>query len=770
MAENLPKYNASVPYQVVDQPDPTSSANELIGSFRNFTNAFGDVTDTVTKQAAEEQRSTLKNNISTSYKQFALQAIQNPNQTEALANYQKTSAQYAKQLMEQTNVLNRGYVSNLTDYYHNEHANAIERNAILQNKRTQQVDAYERMNQATMDWKDAITNSKPLIGPNGEDLQFEHAKALFAISNKEAKQNAINGLINASRVGDSFVESHKEFKTEMFLKRYQDHVVQGRGDEYIREVLDPNKNIEGFDEEDKTKLIGKMIHIRDQNRSAARVAYGDLNGQIHDEWLRVADGGTPNQELMYNAKMVGEETYNKLIEGVNVAQHVYSNKLAATYKSPEGVEQLKSQLSNIDPNDPDYGTKRRIADESIKAIDLQIKQFKENPLAVQLREPAIAQAVNTYHQAQSVDAAGYPMHDSPFNSIVKNPYPSIIQDQLHRGLTLNGTGNNSVRLLQPGQATDYINTLQQASPSDKIGIMNKLSTEFSDPLSFKLVMKQLVNNGLDPNMGILAGISSNSPDAPDVAEALSIPKSQLSHELNSKDKGAVQYINYTTLQHVYGIGNSTDSFESYINTTSSSDGLDNHDHYATVSNGVQQLAYYYSLTKNLSAPQAIKKAEEVIANRYEYATINNNEVRIPKEANITDQIVRDYAYKLEETQLRNFDFDMRGYDEYTAQAYKNNIIYNGHWKTDDVDHGLVWVDENGKMWTDKNGHPLSFDWEEAKTGIKRVPANPKAFDTIEEQQAIEQQTTRDLPYKLSTGNKKNDESLDELLKEFGGFK
>src|SRR5690606_11254332 len=96
---------------------------------------------------------------------------------------------------------------------------------------------------------------------------------------------------------------------------------------------------------------------------------------------------------------------------------------------------------------------------------------------------------------------------------------------------------------------------------------------------------------------------------------------------------------------------------------------------------------------------------------YDYTTITNQDIRLPK--TVTDLSVKTMAAQVE-PEVLTYPWDIKGYDK----EYAHELIRQGHWKNDSADHGLVWVDANGKLWGDKNGHPLSFSFEEARVGIR----------------------------------------------------
>lgn len=740
---NLPTYNANVGIQVTDQPDPNSAASSMINAFRSFSEGIAGVSQSISDEQAKQQREILKNNISNAYRGFALEALKNPDQNAALVGFNDSSRSYAKQLLEQTDSFNKPYVSNLVDYYHNEHQFSIEKNAIMQNKRVAQVNAYDRINTATIDWKNAINNSVPMTDEHGNDVQFDAATALFTQQIKNMETDGALGNISPERLGVQRQNMQKDFISSVFLKKYEDHVQAGQGNAFIKQLQAANYNIPGFSIEDKTKLIGEMIRIRDQGQSGARLALGQLKNNINFEIRRVTKGGMPNDNLMQQVSALDENAGHKLSDDIDTAQQAYSNSQAALYKTPEEVEKLKTDLKNIDPNSPNFDKLTKVSDASIKAIDEQTKEFRLNPMEQTMKDPAISDMVNNYQQAFNANSVGTDHKYTPFNSIVQKPWDAIIQSQLHRGLTLNGKAGMRVRLLDNSQVPDMINAMMQSSPRDKITLMNKWNEEYGGGLAFNLVMKQLVDGGMPPQFALLANIDPNSKDAADVSEAVSVPYKTLSAELNKKDNQAVKNINNSSMEDVFGAGagqslssmifgskanfGGTDSFKSFMNTTTRYSGDVDREYFNNIATTVQQLAYYYSLTQNMSDNDAVKKAEDVIGSRYDYTIINNKEVRMP--LNLPAKTLQTFASEMEKN-VSSFNFNTKGYDK----DYAKTLISQGYWKNDNTDNGLVWVDANGKLWTDKNGHPFGFSFDEARTGME----NPRIPETKKVNQQTEQ--------------------------------
>jgi hypothetical protein len=334
--------------------------------------------------------------------------------------------------------------------------------------------------------------------------------------------------------------------------------------------------------------------------------------------------------------------------------------------------------------------------------------------------------VDNYETAYNADAVGTNHKYTPFNSEVPKPWQAAIDLQLKRGLTLNGKGDSRVRILENAQVPEMVNSIMIANGVEKIQLMNKWRDEYGGGLPFNLVVKQLVDKGMPAPLAMLANLDPNSHDAQVVAEAFSIPSATLASELKKKDPGAIKDINHQALTDTYGIqstgylfgligggpeGNRTPAFNSFMASTSRFSGDVNREYFNSIAATVQQMAQYLTLTQGIGADEAVKKSEDIIAARYDYVTITNNDIRVPK--TLPGSTVQTYAATIE-PEVATFDWDTKGYDK----DYARELIRQGHWKNDNADHGLVWVDANGKLWNDKNGHPLSFSFEEARTGVR----------------------------------------------------
>jgi hypothetical protein len=754
MSNNRPTYQSSVAIEPIPQVSGEGAASELINTFQNFSNTVSGVSQSISKNEATTQRSIIKNNISTSYKQFALQALAIPDQNQGLDHYNKLSKEYSKQLVGESSGHNHEYISNLTDYYHNQYITEIEKNAILQNKRRVQVDAYENMNQANIDVVNAIQNAEPLYAEdkdgNMQNHTYDNAMALMADSIKNMRQQAQLTNIQPERVAEAERQLYNLFTRNVYLKEYKNAVSENRGDEYIESLQDPNTSLVNFqgktiEEREKHAIIGQMLAIRNNHLLASKGAISVLKTDITKEIDRITKtGGMENEDLTNRARQAGEQYANDLEQKRAMAQTAYQAREFSRTASPS---EIKQHLDDLKPSadDPEYDKKMTVYNYAVQAVQKQDKEFRNNPMEQILQNSDIQQQVNDYEQAFNADAVGSDDKNyTPFNSTVAKPWDNIIKMQQHRGLTLNGKENGGVRLLDNAKVSEIINDINNSNGQQKVVLINKLNDEYGG-LPFNLVMKQLVSKGLNPGLAMLRNIDPNSPDAMDVGNAFSMPAAALSAEIKKLNPEAHKDIPQKANQDAFGISEGTPNFKSFLTSINTdADGMKN------IANTVTHLSNYYLMTGKASdAATAITKAENVVAGRYDYTLLNNHPIRIPK--TYPDKAVID-ALKDSKKLVESYPWHIN------ANVNRDDameLISNGFWRNDNVDHGVVWADANGRIWSDGNGHPLSKSFDEMaepNTGPLK-PSKPLPEGEI---QSIETGTNNQLENIDKIGQKKLD--------------
>src|SRR5690606_11972457 len=106
----------------------------------------------------------------------------------------------------------------------------------------------------------------------------------------------------------------------------------------------------------------------------------------------------------------------------------------------------------------------------------------------------------------------------------------------------------------------------------------------------------------------------------------------------------------------------------------------------SIADSVQQYAgWLYLNGKESSTASSIKHAENVIASRYDYTKIGNQDIRIPKD--YPPMAITSYAEKAQKG-VRAYPWNISPNVNHEDAL---ELIENGHWVNDAVDHGLVWV-------------------------------------------------------------------------------
>lgn len=715
MADQLPVYEKSVRLEIANQPDTDSAAQNMINAFRNFSNATTEITGSYLRRESEERRDIIKNNISTAYRQFGTDALLEPDQQKALSDYDQKATDYGKGLLNETDPFNKAYVKNLLDYYSNEHRTPIIRDAVEQTKRVQQIDFIMRDNRATDDVLHAIQTSDPKLG----DHQFDAATSLHTQQIQFLQQQAVLGNISPSAFDSAVKTYRKQFMREVLLKKYKDAVAEGKAPEFLKSLVE--SSIEGFDENDKASVFLSINKINDQHLTELGLSMSGLNEQKKKDIKAIEDSGAlPNVKLLDVVKQVQPAEAEKYRQEQEKAQTVWSIKQAAAQSTPAQIEELKKQLRPTDPNEPQYMDKLDMYNRAFNAVDKQRTDYYKDPMASDQDQPFIQKLSRDYQLAEDAHAVGTPVKNSALNEPIQKPWDSIIQHQQAMGLSIYGDKSNRVRLLTDAQAREKVAAIEQANPREKIALFNQLHQQYDGGIRYNLVIKQLADAGLNSKLQFLGLFQPDDPQAQDIADAMTLPTKDMKDALTSKNKVWADSVDSGVNKGIYN-DSGTSNFKSYMKSTAAYAGGKSEDYLNSVQDVVQSLAYHYlNIGKENTPEKAVARAQDTLANRYEYINIHDQIVNVPK--GYTPQIIKDYALKREE-KLKDFPFKITESTQggalrpEQAAALDRDLIMKGHWVGGSNDNGLVWVDFNGRLPTDKEGHPFYFAFQDAEHGF-----------------------------------------------------
>lgn len=708
MADQLPTYKKSVPIEVTPQADIDSSAQMLINSFKQFSNDVTEVATTLNKQVAEERRAIIKNNISTTYQQFAQSAILENDKKKGLDDYNIKANAYSQQLLAETDRFNKDYTKNLLDYYATAHAQPIVTEVQKQNQRVQQVDFVERNARATDDVINAINNSNPALGEN----QYDAALSLAAQQTKGMEQATVQGNMDRNTFGHAYTELRKKYKSEILLNQYKNAVNDGKGRDWLASF--DKTNIEGLDQADKENIHAQIVKINRDHLAEAGLSLSGLNQQMKDEYKGIEETGRlPNADLTNIVNQVIPEKAKQFELQKRIAMRLYNIKQATATMNPSKTENYLNSLlpkpgAKTDLPEPIY---RELYNRAVVAVNKQRQEILADPMKFVQKQPFIQATANNYQISADVNAVGEHKNSSPVNSTVTPPFKSIIEYQQSIGLSLTGKGNQSIRLMTNAEANRRVIQIEQSTARQKIDYMNRLNKDFGGGTAYQLAIRQLVNAGMPSQYALLANANPDSQESQDIGNAFAIPPKTLAADLKSKDESGFKALQASVASQVYtGTGAVNSKFQSYIQSTNSYAGNKSIQYLDGIKSTVEQLASYYLVTgKSTNNNDAINRAQSVIADRYNYTNLDNNTIRVPQQ--YTPSAIAQYAAK-QEIRVKTFPFVLNTRDPKSARE----LVDKGHWANDPVDHGLVWVDFNGVVWKDKNEQPLSFSFDDAQYG------------------------------------------------------
>lgn len=723
---DLPMYKSTVALESPPIADVQSPAQQLINSFSNFSTDINNAEVFATKYVVEGQRADIRNQISKTYSDYAIEANQNPDKQSALKIYNDKSSQYADGYLAQTSVWNRQYARNMLDYFANTHRTPILNNLMAQDRRTLDVKQAEDTQNSFNQVLSSIKNATPLIDKEGNDLTFDRSYALEADLYKNLTSNYVrNGGANPQE--SAIPNLRKKFTEERILKGYSDALHDGKGIEYLQELDNRfGKQLENFSTDERARFInGPLKEVRSAYFMQVGINLSDLKEQQNKALDLVENGGLENQNVSLAVQQTQPpdivEEYKKKLQ---IAHQVASARLGAQYANPAQAEQLIEYWRPTDTKSPNYEWDLYRFNKIKTAVNETQKEFFEDPASSAFRDPSVRNAFANWQNAIDKGVTGDLLPNSPLSSQVMHPDLAMAHYQDQRGVN-----SLDYKFMTNAQAKSLVSNILQANPREKLLIMNGLYDQSANSSYYMSRVKQLVNAGLPEQYSILANIDPTSPYADHIAQALSLPFTDLSKNLNQSDENLKNRFDQLTMNaitkqltpslfnSITGSRDPSVRFSSYIQTFNSYDGGRDLKFTQQMITSIQTLGYY-ALQTGIAKDEkdAFNWAQNAITARYDFTTLHGQKIRVPN--NYTIDNIRNYALD-KESELKTFPFVTA---QRTAKGILNRqqvsdldrmLIIQGHWTNDNIDHGLVWVDKNGQPPTDKNGNYFMISFDDA---------------------------------------------------------
>lgn len=735
MANNrdLPTYEPQVKLEVQGAVDTQSPAQSLINAFSQFAGAINTAEVMVTKYEVEGQRADIRNQIAKSYADYSMTAMQNDNKTAALQGYNQQSDQYAKEYLEQTHIWNRGYAKNMLDYFANVHRAPIIGAVNQQTNRIAAMESALTQQDMTSQVLDAINNSKPQIDPEtGENLQFRQADALAADQYKKLTQDYINGHTRQEVVRTTIPNLNKEYTKAKAIKGYADALENDQGYEYLRDFQ--NAPIPGLTDAEKNSLAnGAFAQARAQHFTKLGITLHALDTQFNDMLKTVEAGGVPNtllMDAMHQSKPLPD--YVDAEKKLAIAQATADASKRFAMMNPLQAENQVEQYRPTNPKDPNYKYQELMYNKIKAAANKTFKALYNDPMVEARKDPTIQKVFADYKVAQEAGATGTNLPNSPFNTQSLHPDYALSYYQERRGLNLGGSKNTAVRFMSDAEAKSMVSTINMSDPRQKLQIFNQLKNQSANGSFYNARIKQLVDAGMNPQYATFANIDPTSPFAQHYATALSMPLGGLTSQMKQAHPDLLKRFDSAAIADVYkssapGLFRTAgrNNFSGYMASLSAYSGGRSSQFNEQMLSSIKNLGYY-AMMNGLANNEndALVWAENAIADKYTTTMMNGQQIRVPKQ--YTPETIKAYANSMQE-KVADFPFVTSGATPDLPSAPRasdvdREIIQKGHWANDPLDHGLVWVDMNGKLRTDRNGKPLAISFDEAQNW--QAPAAP----------------------------------------------
>jgi hypothetical protein len=737
---NLPKYEQSVAAEVTGQPDVAGTYNNLIGAFQRFSSTVAEISSDVSKQAALQQREILQHNISTTYRQFANQALNEPDPNKALANYDESVNSYNQQLLKQTGTFNKSYVSSLTDYYSELHRDPIFKNSLAANKRTLQGQFAEYDNTQTQDVNDAVAKSQATIDPEtGVNLQFAPAIALYKNQQRSRQQAFTNGNIPSVKAYEAGQkQSYESLMQGIAIKSYKDHLIAGKGDEFWKDY-NSGKYADQLEDAGLPRPSEKQLEITGnilrsvQKQFQTQVGYDKTSLRQHmaNDIEAVQDGAVPNENVAENVRIVFPnevDSYNARIKG---AQEIHSIKRDALYSSPSAITQKVEELKPTDVNDPLYHEKKHAYEVGKAAVLQQEKNIQADPMKYAQNDPTVKAAAQHSQVNADIGMEGTNFQGTPFN--LQSPSAT---DAAMNWQTVKGIPMSKQRVMTNDQAKEMVSAFDISDDAGKIGLFSTLREQFPTDVKYRLAVKHLVDSGMNADYSTLVNYDMNDPEARRIVQAIgvdvSVQKKQLPNKIVEQVDALLLAGKNTSFYHSYI---NTPRMASYWNSIRALQTTDAGQFAGQVDSSMQHLTYYALTSGIATTPEkAYQWASDRVTHGMQFGSYDGQTLRAP--AGIEMANIYSYADHQQRTALHQFQFAvpkvlanqnlLAGGNAKKFHEDYLRTIRSGHFATNDTMTGLVWSTPNGEIPTDKNGHPFEFLYKDAKNYTDN-----SIFDTVD---------------------------------------
>jgi hypothetical protein len=714
MSRDLPSFNASVGFDALPSQNLDEGLNAQMAALQSFNQGAQSIAEEGLKLSAEQNKNTLKYNISKAYEGFSNEAIKNPDAISAQKNFLAESKSYQQQLAGQSNFINRGFVNNLAQSYEESYNKKLATNTLQQAKFAQIGNAIIQDNQAGSDITNSILTADPKLGDN----QFQNAHALIANRNQQLQYNLVHGLISPAQFKSASDTYPLQYAALMITKGYQDRLNSGKADEALQFLSQATRSFqEKFSPDQFHKLQGMVTNETASFINSAGVSQKLLKSQFESEVQAAGKTGQPvSSSLLAMVKSTDPKNadyYDFTAKQANWSAQYY--KLATTTTPDQGriaVNQVKDKAQRL------------LAQQAYTAGR---KQLLDNPAETASQSPAVQEAAKM-EQASSVTGNNkIPTGFTALGVPTPNSTDAIVKWQLAHGFSMQGsTIAPKVQPLFKAYADKFMNAWNQSNPVDKVKLMQQLQDQTGSGQNFSLALDQLhTKYNLPSDAKYLGLVDPTNVDINTISSALSTPITEMQKAMKTSDPDLQKDVDTKVNNAVFNLEADPNSFfpstspvVKWQESMQGQEGFGDPTVNNALKSALQKLAYQNVLTgKASSAEDAFDMAGNQLFSNINFVLHKGQMLAIPK--NINSDAVLSHAdtwqEKVPELSWKVSDSDPSG--EYSPDEAKNNnkkLIETGHWGTDSSGHQLVWVNAAGQIPLLDTGKPLEFSYSDAQ--------------------------------------------------------
>lgn len=748
-----PRYDPTVNFEVTPPADQTSSIDSMISEFQSFNNTGTNLGLDVLNKQNQQDKLAMRYKVSQTYQQFAQEAIDNPNKTNALQQYKYKSQLYSDQLTKSAGMFNKGYVSALTSYYAQANVKPLIKSALTQTQAIAKVNGIQQLNQSAIDMDKAFANIDPHAG--NVELLPDYNQKLKSLQNlhqnnklsdqefstqKQAlldeftnnkldiqttaarsalhniKENTIKmfeqGTLKASEVEPTIKIYQQKFLDNYLDVAYKQALASGKGDTFVKDML--NRFSPQMPQLQVEQAIGKVISLHTKLAQTEGLNKVSVGAAFNESLKNITENGAvPNVEAMNNFTSLHPGTEAWVNHKVAVAQSKHAiSQMVYNGQYPQ-AQQLLNEKRVTNPNAKGAPLQNDIYDAQSQALLTAVQKLNEDPMKIiQTRTDGQELLANNQIQMSATPDEQYP--NSPISSIKNYDWNKVENMQILSHV-------KNVRFLTNDTASQSVAYVHNATPTNQVRFFQQLNEKFPNTDHYEKVISQLAANGMSSDLQWMALMSPDTNNLPIVQLGLSTPTASLKAALydTTNDKTAWSDARARVAKSIFN-DDATGSFANFLNTFKSLPGGRDTKYLENLQSAVLKVAtQLYISGRATSMDDGITKAENTFGNNSQYITFFNQTLALPKNVNST--AVTANLVKYTKTLITNFPFaKVQRYsgslNRMLTEEDRKNQIMQGHWVNSAGSQTLIWANKDGYIPQSKDGKPLEININDLNNG------------------------------------------------------